>query len=45
MLVDMVKDHADVTVREIASSHSPMLSRPKELVDFILEATAAFTKK
>jgi pimeloyl-ACP methyl ester carboxylesterase len=44
MLVDMVKGIADVTVKEIASSHSPMLSQPKEVVDFILEATKAFMK-
>jgi pimeloyl-ACP methyl ester carboxylesterase len=44
MFVGMVKDVADVTVREIASSHSPMLSRPKEVADLILEATAAFKK-
>lgn len=33
---------ADVTLREIRSSHSPMLSRPKETVDFILEAVTSF---
>jgi pimeloyl-ACP methyl ester carboxylesterase len=44
MMVDMVKDQADITVKEIASSHSPMLSKPKEVVDIILEATKAFTK-
>jgi hypothetical protein len=33
---------ADVTLREVASSHSPMLSKPKETVDFILEAVAYF---
>jgi len=33
---------ADVTMREIVSSHSPMLSKPKETAEFILEATAAF---
>jgi len=41
--IQMGKDAgADVTVREIASSHSPMLSRPKETADFILEAVASF---
>lgn len=34
----------DVTMREIASSHSPMLSKPQETVDFILEAVGDFTK-
>jgi hypothetical protein len=34
----------DITLKEIASSHSPMLSKPKETTDFILEAVAAFTK-
>lgn len=29
---------ADITVREVASGHSPMLSKPEETVDFILEA-------
>jgi len=32
----------DVTLREIESSHSPFLSKPKETVDFILEAVKAF---
>jgi len=32
----------DVTLREVESSHSPMLSKPQETVDFILEAVAAF---
>ncbi|KAM4065268.1 alpha/beta hydrolase family protein [Hirsutella rhossiliensis] len=36
---------ADVTVREIESSHSPMLSRPKETADFVLEAAADFERK
>jgi len=44
MFVGMVKDSADITVREIATSHSPMLSKPKEVVDLILEATKEFTK-
>ena len=39
----MVKDGGgDVKLREVASSHSAMLSKPKETVDFILEAIAAF---
>lgn len=33
---------ADVTAREIDSSHSPMLSKPKETADFIREAAEAF---
>jgi len=32
----------DVMLRECMSGHSPMLSRPKEVVDFVLEAVAAF---
>ncbi|KPM44217.1 hypothetical protein AK830_g2355 [Neonectria ditissima] len=34
----------DVTVREIASSHSPMLSKPAETAAVILEAVEAFTR-
>jgi len=37
-------DGADVTVRELPTSHSPMLSKPKETVDILLEALAAFAK-
>ncbi len=33
---------ADITLRDIESSHSPMLSRPKETAGFILEAVASF---
>jgi pimeloyl-ACP methyl ester carboxylesterase len=33
---------ADVTLKEVESSHSPMLSKPKEIADFILEAMASF---
>jgi hypothetical protein len=33
---------ADVTLREITSSHSPMLSKPKETADFILDAVKVF---
>jgi len=43
MFVGMVEDSADVTVREIATGHSPMLSKAEEVVDFILEATKHFT--
>ena len=35
---------ADVTLREAESSHSPMLSKPKETVNFILEAVAYFAE-
>lgn len=35
---------ADVTLREVASSHSPMLSRPKGTAGFIREAVAYFTE-
>lgn len=34
---------ADVTLKEIASSHSPMLSKPKETADFVVQAVTAFT--
>jgi pimeloyl-ACP methyl ester carboxylesterase len=44
MFVDMVKDVADVTVKEIASSHSPMLSKAKEVVEFILDGTKSFVE-
>lgn len=44
-MLQMAKDAgADVTVREIASSHSPMLSMPEETVDFISEAVASFIR-
>jgi pimeloyl-ACP methyl ester carboxylesterase len=33
---------ADITLRELESSHSPMLSKPKETTDFLLEAVSAF---
>jgi len=43
MFVQMARDAGgDVTVREVVSSHSPMLSKPKETVEFILEAVRAF---
>ncbi|KAK7424097.1 hypothetical protein QQX98_000707 [Neonectria punicea] len=34
----------DVTLREIASSHSPMLSKPDETVAVMLEAITTFTR-
>ena len=44
MFVQSAKDAgADITVREIDTSHSPMLSKPKETADFVIEAVAAFT--
>ncbi len=43
MVVQMAKDAgADVTIREVESSHSPMLSRPKETADVIVEAVEYF---
>ncbi|RAO67619.1 uncharacterized protein BHQ10_003631 [Talaromyces amestolkiae] len=36
---------ADVTVREVASSHSPMLSKPKETAEFILDAAKDFVNR
>jgi hypothetical protein len=35
---------ADVTLREVTSSHSPMLSRPKETCEYILEAVSYFVQ-
>ena len=44
-MVQYAKDAgADVTLKEVDSSHSPMLSRPKETVDFILEAVTSFVE-
>ncbi|KAF7555613.1 hypothetical protein G7046_g6522 [Stylonectria norvegica] len=46
MLVQHALDSgADVTVREIETSHSPMLSKPAETADFILEASSSFVEK
>lgn len=43
MMVQGARDAgADVSVREVESSHSPMLSRPEETVGFVLEAVKAF---
>ncbi|KAK1240380.1 hypothetical protein MKX07_004408 [Trichoderma sp. CBMAI-0711] len=36
---------ADIVVEEIKSSHSPMLSKPKETADFIERATESFVSK
>jgi len=45
-IVQVAKDAgADVTVREVESSHSPMLSKPEETAKFIEEAVAAFMDK
>ena len=45
MSVQMARDAgADVTVREFVTSHSPMLSKPEETAQFILEAVAAFLR-
>ncbi|OAP59539.1 hypothetical protein AYL99_06837 [Fonsecaea erecta] len=45
MFVQMTKDAGgDVTLREIHSSHSPMLSRPEETVQVVLDAVASFVK-
>ncbi len=35
---------ADITLKQVASSHSPMLSKPEETVDFIVEAVKYFVK-
>jgi pimeloyl-ACP methyl ester carboxylesterase len=43
MYVQDAKDSgADVTLRELESSHSPMLSKPQEMVDVLLAAIKAF---
>ena len=43
LMVKMAKDAGgDVVVREVASSHSPMLSKPVETARFIEDAAAAF---
>ncbi|CAM1502350.1 Fc.00g043340.m01.CDS01 [Cosmosporella sp. VM-42] len=43
MFVQMAKDDgADVTLRELETSHSPMLSKPQETADIVAEAVAAF---
>jgi len=43
MFVQMAKDEGgDVTIREVQSSHSPMLSKPQETADFIVEAVDYF---
>ncbi|KAH7002539.1 Alpha/beta hydrolase fold-1 [Ilyonectria destructans] len=43
--VQIARDNgSDVTLREINTSHSPMLSKPMESVEFILEAVAYFQK-
>lgn len=45
MFVAMAKDAGgDVTLREVESSHSPMLSKPQETADFLCEAMCAFMK-
>lgn len=36
---------ADIAVEEIASGHSPMLSKPEETVDFIVRTMTAFKKE
>ena len=46
LAVKMARDEGgDVTTREVQSSHSPMLSKVKETVGFILDATADFMEK
>lgn len=46
MYVQMAKDMGgDVTLQEVDSSHSPMLSKPQETTDVILEAVKASVAK
>ncbi|PVH71171.1 alpha/beta-hydrolase [Cadophora sp. DSE1049] len=43
MLVGMAREQGgNVVMREVQSGHAPMLSRPEETVEFLLEATKAF---
>lgn len=43
MSVQQVRDEGhNVTLREVAASHSPMLSKPRETAAFIKEAVASF---
>jgi pimeloyl-ACP methyl ester carboxylesterase len=43
MFVQMAKDAGgDVTLREVESSHSPMLSRPEETAGIVFDAVKAF---
>lgn len=45
MIIEVAKkDGADVTVREVQSSHSPFFSKPEETVQFLVDAATAFTK-
>jgi pimeloyl-ACP methyl ester carboxylesterase len=38
-------DGGDITVREVQSSHSPMLSQPRATAEFLQEAAASFIQK
>jgi pimeloyl-ACP methyl ester carboxylesterase len=38
-------DGGDITVRELQSSHSPMLSQPQATAEFLQEAAASFVQK
>lgn len=43
MMIGAIRQHnPSVTVRHLEASHSPMLSRPKEMVEIIDEAATAF---
>lgn len=45
MMVEMARGAgADVSVREVDSSHSPMLSKPKETADFLMDAAIYFAQ-
>jgi len=44
LTVQMARDAgADFTTRDIESSHSPMLSKPEETAQFVVDAVTAFT--
>lgn len=46
MMIKMVQETgAEVQAREMATSHSPMLSKPRETAKFIEEAVASFTAR
>ncbi|KAK0106340.1 hypothetical protein ONS96_003976 [Cadophora gregata f. sp. sojae] len=43
MVVEMAREQGgSVVMREVGSGHAPMLSRPEETVEFLLEAVGAF---
>lgn len=46
LAIKMAQDEGgDVTMRQVETSHSPMLSQPEECVKFLLDAAADFSEK